>query len=113
MDFPSSGKIDLTVHQTEESNPPEPRSSLSIFDDARHLERTKDGLSTSHDVESSSCHPEGQVFWLNDYKCSLCGIELPQSFIEERQEHFDFHLAEKLQREESSNKPRILAPVQR
>lgn len=39
---------------------------------------------------------------MNDYECSLCGIELPSSFVEERQEHADFHLAERLQKEESS-----------
>lgn len=39
--------------------------------------------------------------WIDDYKCSICGLELPPSFVEERQEHSDFHLAERLQREES------------
>lgn len=50
---------------------------------------------------SSSDHKE-QLIWLDDYKCSLCGVELPPTFVEERQEHFDFHLAEKLQEEEES-----------
>lgn len=54
---------------------------------------------------NSSCH-EDTLLWLNDYKCSVCGIELPPSFVEERQEHSDFHLAEKLQKEESSIHPR-------
>ncbi|KAJ1381624.1 UmuC domain [Sesbania bispinosa] len=49
---------------------------------------------------SSSCQ-ETTMLWVNDYKCSLCGIELPPSFVEERLEHSDFHLAEKLQKEES------------
>lgn len=49
---------------------------------------------------NSSCQ-ETTMLWLNDYKCSLCGIELPPSFVEERLEHSDFHLAEKLQKEES------------
>nr|XP_043621769.1 DNA polymerase kappa [Erigeron canadensis] len=40
------------------------------------------------------------LMWLDDYKCSLCGAELPPTFVEERQEHSDFHLAEKLQEEE-------------
>ncbi|XP_057450333.1 DNA polymerase kappa [Lotus japonicus] len=48
----------------------------------------------------SSCQ-ESTMLWLNDYKCSLCGTELPPSFVEERLEHSDFHLAEKLQKEES------------
>ncbi|XP_012093124.1 DNA polymerase kappa isoform X2 [Jatropha curcas] len=42
------------------------------------------------------------VFWVDNYKCSLCGIQMPPDFIEERQEHSDFHLAERLQKEESS-----------
>ncbi|KAI3953276.1 hypothetical protein MKX01_042271 [Papaver californicum] len=44
---------------------------------------------------------EEQFYWVDDYKCSLCGYELPQSFIEERQEHSDYHFAEMLQKEES------------
>lgn len=56
-------------------------------------------------TEDISCNePAGSskeaVFWLNGYECSVCGIELPPSFIEERQEHFDFHLAERLQQDE-------------
>uniref|UniRef100_A0A1D1ZAP8 DNA polymerase kappa n=1 Tax=Anthurium amnicola TaxID=1678845 RepID=A0A1D1ZAP8_9ARAE len=46
---------------------------------------------------------EGLAFWIDDYICSLCGCELPPSFIEERQEHSDYHLAEMLQKEESTN----------
>ncbi|KAL6545892.1 hypothetical protein OROGR_009766 [Orobanche gracilis] len=53
------------------------------------------------------------VFWLHDYQCSVCGIEMPPSFIEERQEHFDFHLAERIQGEEMSNTNIILKPKQR
>uniref|UniRef100_A0A1J3JRA6 DNA polymerase kappa n=1 Tax=Noccaea caerulescens TaxID=107243 RepID=A0A1J3JRA6_NOCCA len=41
------------------------------------------------------------LFWVDGYKCNLCGIELPLSFVEERQEHSDFHLAQRLQNEES------------
>ncbi|CAJ1924706.1 unnamed protein product [Sphenostylis stenocarpa] len=51
--------------------------------------------------ERNSCSQETTMLWLNDYKCSLCGIELPPSFVPERLEHSDFHLAEKLQKEES------------
>ncbi|XP_027193460.1 DNA polymerase kappa isoform X2 [Cicer arietinum] len=54
-----------------------------------------------NDRLDSSCQ-EAVMLWLNDYKCSLCGIELPPSFVEERLEHSDFHFAEKLQKEESS-----------
>ncbi|MED6217750.1 hypothetical protein PIB30_020549 [Stylosanthes scabra] len=53
------------------------------------------------DERLNSCKDK-TMLWLNDYKCSLCGIELPPSFIEERLEHSDFHLAEELQKEEES-----------
>ncbi|KAL0384309.1 UNVERIFIED_CONTAM: DNA polymerase kappa [Sesamum radiatum] len=62
---------------------------------------------------ASSLNPKEPFFWLNDYQCSVCGIELPPSFVEERQEHFDFHLAERLQDEESNNLNRVLKPKQR
>ncbi|KAH9329668.1 hypothetical protein KI387_001776, partial [Taxus chinensis] len=41
------------------------------------------------------------MFWVDDFKCSLCGSELPSSFIVERQEHTDYHLAQMLQEEEA------------
>lgn len=63
----------------------------------------------------SSSHQRVSFFWAEDYKCSLCGVELPPSFVEERQEHSDFHLAERLQEEESGDnimsltiKPRLV-----
>ncbi|CAA6657529.1 unnamed protein product [Spirodela intermedia] len=46
---------------------------------------------------------EEVVLWINDYMCSLCGCELPPSFVEERQEHSDYHLAEMLQKESVDN----------
>ncbi|EYU21871.1 hypothetical protein ABFS82_02G045000 [Erythranthe guttata] len=62
----------------------------------------------------SSINTKQAMFWLNDYECSVCGTELPPSFVEERQEHFDFHLAQSLQDEEkSSNRNPILKPKQR
>ncbi|KAK4258847.1 hypothetical protein QN277_005249 [Acacia crassicarpa] len=65
------------------------------------------------DEQLNSCKDE-KLLWFDDYKCSICGIELPPSFVEERQEHSDFHLAEKLQMEESSIQPRsiMLSPSQ-
>lgn len=54
-----------------------------------------------------------EFFWIDNYKCSLCGTELPPSFINERQEHFDFHLAQRLQKEESNFNSRSHLPVQR
>lgn len=60
------------------------------------------GSNLLEDEQLSSACQEKTMLWLNDYTCSLCGIELPPSFVEERLEHSDFHLAEKLQKEESS-----------
>lgn len=62
----------------------------------------KNGSNLLEDERLDSCCQEKTMLWLNDYKCSLCGIELPPSFVAERLEHSDFHLAEKLQKEESS-----------
>ncbi|XP_038684740.1 DNA polymerase kappa isoform X2 [Tripterygium wilfordii] len=50
--------------------------------------------------DTASSNQEEELNWIDDYMCSLCGSELPPSFVEERQEHFDFHLAERLQKEE-------------
>lgn len=60
------------------------------------------GVSDNETGCSSSNHKE-PLMWLDDYKCSLCGVELPPTFALERQEHSDFHLAEMLQAEESGH----------
>lgn len=60
----------------------------------------------------SSEQKDGLV-WVDDYKCSLCGIEMPPHFDEERQEHSDFHLAERLQKDESIMDSRTSTPRQR
>lgn len=65
-------------------------------------DRGKNVINSGDGEAGSSLNPNRPLLWMNDYKCSLCGAELPPSFIEERQEHFDFHLAERLQEEESS-----------
>ncbi|RHN53241.1 putative DNA-directed DNA polymerase [Medicago truncatula] len=59
------------------------------------------GSNLLEDDRPNSCQ-EMIMLWLDDYKCSLCGAELPPSFVEERLEHSDFHFAELLQKEESS-----------
>ncbi|XP_028070030.1 DNA polymerase kappa-like isoform X1 [Camellia sinensis] len=66
----------------------------------------------SDDAVSSS-NQNKQSLWVDDYKCLLCGIEMPSSFVEERQEHSDFHLADRLQKEESDSNPRSLTPKKR
>ncbi|XP_031129214.1 DNA polymerase kappa isoform X3 [Ipomoea triloba] len=64
------------------------------------LDKPKSG---AYDKTGSCSDHKDLVLWLDDYKCSLCGTELPPSFVEERQEHSDFHLAERLQDEESKD----------
>ncbi|MQM03343.1 hypothetical protein Taro_036122 [Colocasia esculenta] len=69
------------------------------------------GKSLDKGVVFTSTHEE-LVFWIDDYMCSLCGCELPPSFVHERQEHSDYHLAEMLQKEEATNDS-ILAQKER
>ncbi|KNA24699.1 hypothetical protein SOVF_012800 isoform B [Spinacia oleracea] len=51
------------------------------------------------DTDACSSSRQDQFLWVDGYKCSICGIEMPLEFVDERQEHFDFHLAERLQEE--------------
>ncbi|XP_048491699.1 DNA polymerase kappa isoform X3 [Beta vulgaris subsp. vulgaris] len=53
----------------------------------------------SDDDAAPSSSQQDQFQWVDGYKCSICGIEMPLEFVHERQEHFDFHLAERLQEE--------------
>ncbi|XP_060168079.1 DNA polymerase kappa-like isoform X1 [Lycium barbarum] len=81
--------------------------------EASSCDRWEIGVNCADD-EAGSVSDQKQLFrWVDDYKCSICGIELPPSFVEERQEHSDFHLAEKLQGEESGNHHRSFMPQQR
>lgn len=59
--------------------------------------------SNRNDDAAPSVNLQAQFQWVDEYKCSICGIELPLEFVDERQEHFDFHLAERLQEECSSS----------
>lgn len=67
----------------------------------------------THVKEVRSPDNNGQIWWIDDYKCTICGAEVPASFVDERQEHIDFHIAEKLQEEESGIRSRTLTPRQR
>ncbi|KAI3675350.1 hypothetical protein L1987_84939 [Smallanthus sonchifolius] len=99
-------------YQINENTQVENSVKLSEFDahvtEIYSLERRNQDQLTMIDISdnetgsSSSYHKEALI-WLEDYKCSLCGVELPPSFLEERQEHSDFHLAEKLQVEEEES----------
>lgn len=81
--------------------------------EACHRDSWKNGFSCVAD-EAGSISDQKQFFvWVDDYKCSICSIELPPSFTEERQEHSDFHLAERLQGEESGNNHRSFVRQQR
>ncbi|KAL1192585.1 DNA polymerase kappa [Cardamine amara subsp. amara] len=60
--------------------------------------------SNAQNTKAVSVFPQMEpLLWVDGYKCALCGIELPPSFVEERQEHSDFHLAQRLQNEESGS----------
>lgn len=56
---------------------------------------------TRDDDDAASSSLQDQFQWVDGYKCSICGIEMPLEFIDERQEHYDFHFAERLQEESS------------
>ncbi|GAB2292123.1 hypothetical protein Dimus_026375 [Dionaea muscipula] len=70
-----------------------------------HDSRIADEGTNTSDVQGAdavaSSSERDRLLWVDGYKCSICGIELPPFFVEERQEHSDFHLAEKLQEDES------------
>ncbi|CAK7330157.1 unnamed protein product [Dovyalis caffra] len=68
--------------------------------EGKSADRTNQVIMDNEAVFSSEQRDE--LVWVDDYKCSLCGIEMPSNFVEERQEHSDFHLAERLQKDESS-----------
>ncbi|KAK6945978.1 DNA polymerase type-Y, HhH motif [Dillenia turbinata] len=73
--------------------------TISYSESLDILLRDKRRISFSKDEPVSSSNQQEQILWMDGYKCSVCGIELPPSFLEERQEHADFHLAQKLQSE--------------
>ncbi|KAH0872366.1 hypothetical protein HID58_069728 [Brassica napus] len=69
---------------------------------------------SAQNTEAVSVFPQMEpLLWVNGYKCNLCGIELPPSFVEERQEHSDFHLAQRLQNEESGPSSSTTPPSKR
>ncbi|KAL6209908.1 hypothetical protein ACLB2K_020847 [Fragaria x ananassa] len=76
-------------------------------------DRANSLTSTLVDCPISSSHQKDWLLWVLDFKCSICGIEMPPDFVEERQEHVDFHLAKKLQNEESGIDLRASRPRHR
>ncbi|KAB1208366.1 DNA polymerase kappa [Morella rubra] len=112
LSAPSVNIPDPKPHQNEgsellEADPSSMQLKRISLDEVNRRANTLD------DEPVSSSNRGQQLLWINDYECSLCGIELRPSFAEERQEHFDFHLAERLQNEESRSGPRTPMPRQR
>ncbi|KAJ0077814.1 hypothetical protein Patl1_37413 [Pistacia atlantica] len=99
-------------HHNEESQLLEANSSVLQHYEGSHHDTIEAANSLDKEAVSSS-NQEDQNFWVDDYKCSLRGIQMPPTFVEERQEHSDFHLAQRLQKEESGTELRILMPRQR
>ncbi|KAJ7967577.1 DNA polymerase [Quillaja saponaria] len=113
MSYENPDEVHASVRHT--SKPDESGVPQSLGSNMSSLQEQFEGTSLCREYNrtnpmeenalSSSCLDE-TLLWLDEYKCSLCGIELPPSYVEERQEHSDFHLAEKLQKEEPSIYPR-------
>ncbi|PIA33270.1 hypothetical protein AQUCO_04200203v1 [Aquilegia coerulea] len=82
-------------------------SSVSGQSEATYVQRFESGANILHMKATLPANEKGQSLWVDDYKCSLCGAELPPSFVEERQEHSDYHFAEMLQKEESPENCRV------
>lgn len=86
-------------HESDES---QETKTLTILVDEGSIDQRSQRDSLSNNAESSSNNKEFSL-WVDDYKCSLCGAEIPPNFVEERQDHSDFHLARRLQEEESNS----------
>ncbi|KAK6916326.1 hypothetical protein RJ641_019187, partial [Dillenia turbinata] len=74
--------------------------SFSENFDSDGLLSDKKRISFSKDEPVSSSYQQEQILRIDGNKCSVSGIELPPSFIEERQEHAYFYHAQKLQNEQ-------------
>ncbi|XP_042483470.1 DNA polymerase kappa-like [Macadamia integrifolia] len=128
----------LDVKHTDDSE--DPSNSNQSFDtersifssDACEMEKVHEPLSNKSPAKSKGNNMQGgeekvsltdettlssnqqeQSYWVDGYKCSLCGVELPPSFAEERQEHSDYHFAEMLQKMESDHNSRYPSLKQR
>ncbi|KAK2664875.1 hypothetical protein Ddye_003449 [Dipteronia dyeriana] len=100
-------------HQNEVSQLMETDSSFLLQHEGNNHDRVEEAANIPNNEAKSSSNPTDQFFWVDNYKCSLCGTELPPTFVEERQEHSDFHLAARLQEEESGTNTRFHTPTQR
>eukprot|EP00257_Ricinus_communis_P020592 XP_015579856.1 DNA polymerase kappa isoform X1 [Ricinus communis] len=91
----TTDKVGSNLDETEVPEVKDVDSSLP-----QQLDRSNPDVINKEVIAGSEAQDE--LVWIDDYKCSFCGIEMPSDFVEERQEHYDFHLAERLQKEESS-----------
>ncbi|KAJ7562419.1 hypothetical protein O6H91_03G068200 [Diphasiastrum complanatum] len=55
--------------------------------------------STHVKSEATNLLQTSSFTWIEDFRCSVCGIEVPAELISIRQEHEDYHLAQLLQEE--------------
>ncbi|XP_052621259.1 DNA polymerase kappa isoform X2 [Lactuca sativa] len=108
LNFIKSGESNKETVVDEENSDPcfehfseiDDQNICSLNDDHENLQVIETCCSDNNNETGPSS--SSSLMWLDDYKCLVCGIELPPSFVEERQEHSDFHLAQKLQQEEES-----------
>lgn len=80
--------------------------ALSVKSNPSKREKVKELIIFSEGEAIHLSNQKVEALWVDDYICALCGIQLPPSFTEERQEHSDYHLAEMLQKEESTKMTR-------
>ncbi|KAK9165330.1 hypothetical protein Scep_000521 [Stephania cephalantha] len=85
-------------------------NSFSGYSETYYGDRHNKRANISDEVNKKQPPP---ILWEDDYKCALCGAELPPSFVEERREHSDYHFAEMLQKEETKLSERDLIQRQR
>lgn len=108
LNFIKSGESNKETVVDEENSDPcfehfseiDDQNICSLNDDHENLQVIETCCSDNNNETGPSS--SSSLMWLDDYKCLVCGIELPPSFVEERQEHSDFHLAQKLQQQEES-----------
>ncbi|XP_077221352.1 DNA/RNA polymerases superfamily protein [Tasmannia lanceolata] len=106
VEYPAKEMNDLQTMKAEDL------SSCRQFE-ANNLGEMYDKANPSDNNVAVSSSREENSFWIDDYRCSLCGFELPPDFVEERQDHSDYHFAEVLQKEESTHNSRVLMQKQR
>ncbi|CAN1821435.1 DNA polymerase kappa [Linum perenne] len=106
------GDVQCTSGNSEKGGLCETSSSKIVDKEGSSTGRVENEVPTISDSIPSP-NPKDYLYWVDGYKCSLCGIEMPPTFEDERQEHSDFHLAERLQREESSINSTNCAPLRR